>query len=74
VTEGSPRPARIRLDPARPDYDEIMAAHDEAERRSDATYVDPASGYVVMTRAFLLARGACCEQGCRHCPYVDEGA
>lgn len=25
--------------------------------------------YVVFTAKFLLARGYCCESGCRHCPW-----
>lgn len=26
-------------------------------------------GFVVFTEAFLLRRGTCCGNGCRHCPY-----
>jgi len=26
-------------------------------------------GLMVLTARFLLRRGYCCEQGCRHCPY-----
>ena len=26
-------------------------------------------GLMVFTAHFLLARGYCCESGCRHCPY-----
>ncbi|OMP78406.1 MULTISPECIES: DUF5522 domain-containing protein [unclassified Chitinophaga] len=29
-------------------------------------------GYVVLTAAFLLKRGYCCGNGCRHCPYDYE--
>lgn len=29
--------------------------------------------YRVMTAAFLLRRGYCCESGCRHCPYAFGG-
>ena len=28
------------------------------------------NGYYVFTEAFLLKRGYCCENGCRHCPYA----
>lgn len=31
--------------------------------------IDPASGYLVFTRAYHLKRGTCCGSGCRHCPY-----
>jgi hypothetical protein len=27
------------------------------------------NGLVVFTEAFLLKRGHCCKNGCRHCPY-----
>ncbi|MDO8494287.1 MAG: DUF5522 domain-containing protein [Deltaproteobacteria bacterium] len=27
------------------------------------------SGLLVFTEAYLLKRGYCCDQGCRHCPY-----
>lgn len=30
-------------------------------------------GSVVFTAAFLLRRGWCCGNGCRHCPYEDVG-
>jgi hypothetical protein len=26
-------------------------------------------GYVVFTEKYLLKRGYCCQNGCRHCPY-----
>jgi hypothetical protein len=26
-------------------------------------------GLMVLTREYLLRRGYCCENGCRHCPY-----
>lgn len=35
----------------------------------NAGYIDPDTGYFVLTAAELLARGECCGQGCRHCPY-----
>jgi diphthamide synthase (EF-2-diphthine--ammonia ligase) len=33
------------------------------------TYVDPVSGYQVLTSKALLKQGACCGNSCRHCPY-----
>jgi hypothetical protein len=39
-------------------------------RAGESTYVDPASGLIVLTVAVHLERGTCCEGGCRHCPYV----
>jgi len=29
-------------------------------------------GLMVLTAAYHLRRGYCCEQGCRHCPYEDR--
>jgi hypothetical protein len=26
-------------------------------------------GFMVLTEYFLLKRGKCCENGCKHCPY-----
>ncbi|MGV6832449.1 MAG: DUF5522 domain-containing protein [bacterium] len=31
-------------------------------------YLSP-EGYRVFTEQYLLKRGYCCENGCRHCPY-----
>ncbi|GAB5586084.1 hypothetical protein Unana1_00984 [Umbelopsis nana] len=33
------------------------------------TYIDPATGYTVMTELSHLSRGFCCGNACRHCPY-----
>jgi ATP-binding cassette subfamily B (MDR/TAP) protein 1 len=33
------------------------------------TYVDPSSGYQVLTSEALLKKGKCCGNSCRHCPY-----
>ena len=63
-----PHPDRLAADhPLRP---AILAAHQAALDAGADAYVDPASGYTVLTSAFLLTRGTCCDSGCRHCPYV----
>ena len=59
-----------RLDPARADYVEVMDRHHAALLRGDDGYLDPASGLVALTARTLWERGACCESGCRHCPWV----
>jgi len=33
------------------------------------TYIDPVTGYQVLTSKALLKQGACCGNSCRHCPY-----
>lgn len=63
------RPHVSRLDPARADYAEVMARHDAAMASRLSTYVDPVTGYTVMTADYLAARGFCCASGCRHCPW-----
>lgn len=65
-----PHPERLPLDdPARA---AVLAAHATALERGEAGYLDPASGLLVLTAAFLADRGTCCGRGCRHCPYVDD--
>jgi hypothetical protein len=59
------------LPPDHPRREEILAAHDAALAAGDPGYLDPGTGLFVQTAATLSARGACCEQGCRHCPYVE---
>ncbi len=64
-----PHPDRIA--PDNPAYSQVIAAHDAALHAGADTYLDPISGLVVLTAAFLARRGFCCESGCRHCPYLD---
>jgi hypothetical protein len=45
------------------------AAHDHAVAAGAPSYVDPETGYLVLTAPTLRARGECCGNGCRHCPY-----
>ncbi len=57
---------------ATPEQDRLAA---EAERRGRSTYADPRTGLQVFTPAALRARGECCGNGCRHCPFeVDPEA
>jgi hypothetical protein len=70
-------PARMvphpgRLDPDRADYTAVLDAHHRAVLAGDAGYLDPSSGLFAQTARTLWDRGTCCEQGCRHCPYVDR--
>jgi hypothetical protein len=63
-------PHEERLSSEHPAYQEILAAHAAALRRGSTSYVDPPSGLMVLTAAYLMARGNCCHSGCRHCPYL----
>jgi Family of unknown function (DUF5522) len=60
-----------RLSPDDPAFAHIIRVHSEALSAGADTYVDPRSGYTVLTAGYLARRGHCCESGCRHCPYVQ---
>jgi hypothetical protein len=62
-----------RLAPDHPRRDEILAAHEAALAAGRETYTDPATGFLVLTAQRLWDRGACCESGCRHCPWHGRG-
>ena len=47
----------------------IEELHRAACEAGRDTYVDPVSGYQVLTSKALLKQGACCGNSCRHCPY-----
>jgi hypothetical protein len=63
-------PHARRLAANHPRRAEILAAHTAAVAAGDDTYIDPETGYAVFTAAYLAERGTCCDNGCRHCPYV----
>ena len=44
-------------------------AHKLAISQGARRYIDPATGYSVMTEIAHLIRGSCCGSGCRHCPF-----
>ena len=46
--------------------------HKKACEQGKDHYIDPQTGYLVMTSTFLKNRGYCCENNCRHCPYGYE--
>ena len=50
--------------------DSFSAIHAAACAQGDFMYADPATGYLVMTRVKHEARGKCCGNGCRHCPFA----
>ncbi len=64
-----PHPSRLAPDTL--GYNEILVAHAAALHRGLMFYVDPSSGYSVLTSGYLAARGTCCHNGCRHCPYLQ---
>jgi hypothetical protein len=64
------QPHQDRLNADHPAYLEILAAHAAALDAGRPMYVDPASGLSVLTAAYLAERGTCCDNKCRHCPYL----
>jgi hypothetical protein len=50
---------------------DYTAAHADAVARGEPEYIDPITGYIVLTAPTLLSRGECCGSGCRHCPYPE---
>lgn len=67
------QPAPSRLAPDHPQHAEILARHDRACATGLSSYFDPATGYSVLTAAYLADRDYCCNQGCRHCPWITDG-
>ena len=51
------------------DIENWHALHERACAVGELTYVDPETGYSVMTRIKHKQRGRCCGSGCRHCPF-----
>ncbi len=64
------QPHPSRLSPSHPRRADILAAHRSAMEEGSPGYADPETGLFVMTAAHLLSRSACCQSGCRHCPYL----
>jgi hypothetical protein len=48
----------------------ILASHQKAIDAGEPGYIDPTTGLFVLTAQYLRDRGHCCDQGCRHCPWV----
>ncbi len=65
-------PAPSRLAPDHPHRAEALARHERAMASGLSSYLDPGTGYSVLTADYLAERGYCCSNGCRHCPW--EGA
>ena len=63
-------PALSRLPTGTPRRAEILAAHASALAAGQNGYLDPATGLFTMSAQFLIDRGWCCQNGCRHCPYI----
>jgi hypothetical protein len=47
----------------------IEDLHRQACADKQQSYIDPPTGYTVLTEYAHLKRGKCCGNACRHCPY-----
>lgn len=65
------QPHPSRLPESHPAYEQILAAHEAAMDAGEAGYADPVTGYFVMTAETHARRGFCCDNGCRHCPFLQ---
>jgi hypothetical protein len=52
----------------------FLAVEKQASAEKKDSYIDPVTGYQVMTSYFLKNRGTCCNNNCRHCPYKTDSA
>ncbi len=51
---------------------DIQELHTEACAQGRLHYLDPVTGYQVLTELAHFRRGHCCGSGCRHCPFDHE--
>jgi hypothetical protein len=47
---------------------------DDTQLTEGEDYYFDKDGLMVLTAKFLLDRGYCCKNGCRHCPYLESQA
>ena len=52
--------------------EKIDRLHKAACKQGANGYIDPSTGFFVLTALYLQRRGHCCGAGCRHCPYPIE--
>lgn len=46
-----------------------MSGFSRTNKLEDDEYYYSEEGYIVFTAKYLLKRGYCCKNGCKHCPY-----
>ena len=56
-----------------------MQQETETETKTEQTFVEGLDfyfdeGMMVLTRKYLLDRGTCCDNSCRHCPFAEASA
>jgi hypothetical protein len=48
--------------------DDMSGFSKKKKLEDDEFYLSP-EGYIIFTEKYLLKRGFCCKNGCKHCPY-----
>ena len=48
--------------------DDMSGFSKKDKLEKDEYYLSP-EGYLIFTEKYLLKRGYCCKNGCKHCPY-----
>jgi len=46
-----------------------MDGFSKIDKLADDEYYYSPEGYIIFTEKYLLKRGYCCQNGCKHCPY-----
>jgi len=49
--------------------EEDMSGFSKKSKLKDDEYYNSPEGYLIFTEKYLLKRGYCCKNGCKHCPY-----
>ena len=68
ASAGANRQVWVASQDKRQYYDDL---HDAACKLNKKIYFDPVIGYNVLTKIYLLGRGWCCRNTCRHCPWRE---
>ncbi len=66
---------KVNASPILPDKEtkaQIKALEMPVKLRDKVDYTLNEEGLMILSRWFLLRRGHCCKNGCRHCPYGIE--
>lgn len=67
-------PAVEHFNPTEQNFTDCLFDHAHAVRSLQDSYLDRNTKLSVITSVRLLARGACCGSGCRHCPYISRSS
>ncbi len=46
-----------------------MSGFSKREKLDPDEFYYSSEGYIIFTEKYLLKRGYCCKNGCKHCPY-----